>query len=188
MRNGALFVWAAIKTCTPRLLFLLSLFYTPSIIYLWLSFFLSFFCRRRLIERSSLYTERFRAFVSSCDGYSAVWCHAWRLPFLLYYTTHCTWCKYNGWTDRGCLCCCCCLCCSPDLVRHGCFSNAGKSTTISMLTGQLGATSGDAVVWGRSVRESLHEVLHDVGVSKIYRSGYFHSSLCCVALGVLLYY
>lgn len=27
-----------------------------------------------------------------------------------------------------------------------------------MLTGQLGATSGDAVVWGHSVRDSLHKV------------------------------
>lgn len=35
----------------------------------------------------------------------------------------------------------------------------GKSTTISMLTGQLGATSGDAVVWGQSVRDNLHQVM-----------------------------
>ncbi|CAM9924170.1 unnamed protein product, partial [Hapterophycus canaliculatus] len=37
-------------------------------------------------------------------------------------------------------------------------NGAGKSTTISMLTGQLGATSGDAVVWGESVRDNLHKV------------------------------
>ncbi|CAM9472264.1 unnamed protein product [Scytosiphon promiscuus] len=43
-------------------------------------------------------------------------------------------------------------------------NGAGKSTTISMLTGQLGATSGDAVVWGKSIRDNLHEVRQNIGI------------------------
>eukprot|EP00752_Nemacystus_decipiens_P003898 g3578.t3 len=43
-------------------------------------------------------------------------------------------------------------------------NGAGKSTTISMLTGQLGATSGDAVVWGHSVRNDLHKVRQSIGI------------------------
>ncbi|CAN0051014.1 unnamed protein product [Ectocarpus sp. 4 AP-2014] len=43
-------------------------------------------------------------------------------------------------------------------------NGAGKSTTISMLTGQLGATSGDALVWGHSVRDNLHKVRQSIGI------------------------
>eukprot|EP00903_Cladosiphon_okamuranus_P005738 g5694.t1 len=43
-------------------------------------------------------------------------------------------------------------------------NGAGKSTTISMLTGQLGATSGDAVVSGYSVRDDLHKVRQSIGI------------------------
>lgn len=68
--------------------------------------------------------------------------------------------------------------------------NAGKSTTISMLTGQLGATSGDAVVWGHSVRDDLHKVntrnTYFVGVPVALCAAVFPRwlGIVCAAAGV----
>lgn len=47
-----------------------------------------------------------------------------------------------------------------DVIPSSCrvLHVAGKSTTISMLTGQLKPTSGDAIVWGQSIRDKLPEV------------------------------
>ncbi|CAM9302607.1 unnamed protein product [Discosporangium mesarthrocarpum] len=43
-------------------------------------------------------------------------------------------------------------------------NGAGKSTTVSMLTGQLPPTAGDCFVWGKSVRHDLNKVRQDMGI------------------------
>ncbi|CAM9145594.1 unnamed protein product [Choristocarpus tenellus] len=43
-------------------------------------------------------------------------------------------------------------------------NGAGKSTTISMLTGQLPPTSGDCLIWGKSVKREIDEVRRDLGI------------------------
>lgn len=37
-------------------------------------------------------------------------------------------------------------------------NGAGKSTTISMLTGLIGPTAGDARIWGHSIRDNMNDV------------------------------
>jgi ABC-type Na+ transport system ATPase subunit NatA len=43
-------------------------------------------------------------------------------------------------------------------------NGAGKSTTISMLTGLINATSGDAIVKGKRITESMPEIRNSMGV------------------------
>lgn len=43
-------------------------------------------------------------------------------------------------------------------------NGAGKSTTISMLTGLIRATGGDAHIWGRSIRTRMDAVRRVIGV------------------------
>lgn len=37
-------------------------------------------------------------------------------------------------------------------------NGAGKSTTISMLTGLIGPTGGDAHIWGHSIRDNMNDI------------------------------
>ena len=43
-------------------------------------------------------------------------------------------------------------------------SGAGKTTTISMLTGLISATSGDATMYGKSIRDSMLDLRQSMGV------------------------
>jgi len=43
-------------------------------------------------------------------------------------------------------------------------NGAGKTTAIYMLTGMLNMTSGDALIYGKSVRKEIDEVRKDIGL------------------------
>lgn len=43
-------------------------------------------------------------------------------------------------------------------------NGAGKTTAIYMLTGMLNMTSGDAMIYGKSVRKEIDEVRKDIGL------------------------
>jgi ATP-binding cassette, subfamily A (ABC1), member 3 len=45
-----------------------------------------------------------------------------------------------------------------------CYTGAGKTTTISVLTGALAATEGDATIFGKSVRSDLSSIRKDIGI------------------------
>ena len=49
-----------------------------------------------------------------------------------------------------------------------CCSGAGKTTTLSIVTGMIEATSGDVLIRGKSVKRDMLEIRQDLGLCPQY--------------------
>jgi len=54
--------------------------------------------------------------------------------------------------------------CSPISISLLCNNSKGKTTTISMLTGLLKPSSGDASIMGKSINTDMSEIRQNIGI------------------------